>query len=68
MPEYLTVKDVASLLRISEVTVARWVRRGYIRPVKIGHTLRFEKSKLLLQVEQHQAGQADTVIQDPSLG
>ena len=67
MAEYLTLKEVASLLRVSNRTVARWVRAGYIRPSKIGHTLRFEKKLLLWNVEQLQANPAPR-DEDPALG
>lgn len=68
MAEYLTVKDVALLIRVSESTVIRWIRRGYITPLRIGHTLRFERTRLLLQVEKHQSSTQSFVLHDPSLG
>jgi excisionase family DNA binding protein len=67
MAEYLTLKEVARLLRVSRRTVARWVRAGYIKPVKIGHTLRFEKNKLLWDVEQLQV-RPSPKREDPALG
>jgi excisionase family DNA binding protein len=67
MAEYLTLKEVASLLRVSNRTLTRWIRAGYIRPCKIGHTLRFERSRLLWQVEQLETT-GGSRTEDPSLG
>lgn len=55
MDEYLTLKDVASLLRVSYRTVVRWIRAGYIHPVRIGGTMRFKRTTLLWQIEQMQS-------------
>jgi excisionase family DNA binding protein len=67
MAEYLTLKEVARLFRVSKRTVARWTRAGHIRPVKIGHTVRFEKAKLLWDVEKLQDRPAPQ-REDPTLG
>jgi excisionase family DNA binding protein len=66
MAEYLTVKDAAKLMLVSQRTVLRWVELGRLRPVRIGHTLRFEKSRLLLQLEKYEYG--DGRKHDPALG
>ena len=66
MDEYLSVKDVAALLRVSERTVARWVGRGRITPMRIGHTVRFEKRLLLRKLEQYEYG--GDAKDDASLG
>lgn len=58
MDEYMTLKEVAALLRVSNRTVIRWVQAGYIHPSKIGHTIRFKRAQLLWDVEQLQSGQA----------
>ena len=60
MAEYLAVKDVAKMLLVSERTVFRWIRLGRIHPARIGRTLRFEKSRLLIQLEKFEyGGEAD---------
>lgn len=33
---YQTVKDVADLLKVSEVTVRRWIKDGELRAIDIG--------------------------------
>lgn len=68
MAEYLTIKDAALLLRVSVRTIARWVRAGYVHPVRIGHTLRFEKKTLLWQVEKLQSVKSPAADNDPMLG
>ena len=67
MAEYLAIKEVATLFRVSPRTVVRWIRAGYITPIRIGATVRFEKRRLLWQVEKLQSGQ-QTIREDPSLG
>ena len=53
--EYLAVKDVARMFRVSTRTIARWINAGYIHPVRFGATLRLEKRRLLLDVEKLQS-------------
>lgn len=66
MAEYLTVKDVARLMRVSQRTVARWIRLGWLRPVRIAHTIRFSRNHLLEQLDRHENGGLQG--EDPSLG
>ena len=54
MEEYLVVKDVARLLRLSPRTVARWISLGRIHPARFGRTLRFNKARLLRDLEKHE--------------
>ena len=69
MTQYLTVKEVAGLMRVHTRTVLRWVELGRLRPVRIGHTLRFERSRLLRQLEKYEYGDQPTGSRgDPSLG
>jgi excisionase family DNA binding protein len=35
-PELLTKREVAELLRVSEVTVARWLKQGRLRAYRVG--------------------------------
>jgi excisionase family DNA binding protein len=56
MEEYLTVKDVGKLMRVSDRTVLRWVSLGRIKPVRVQRSLRFAKSKLLVQLEKYEYG------------
>lgn len=34
-PELLTVKEVASILRVSPLTIKRWGKRGKLTPIRI---------------------------------
>ena len=67
MAEYLTVKDAAKLLQLSQRTILRWVRDGWIRPVRIAHTLRFERGHLLRQLDKYERGHMGEA-HDPALG
>ena len=42
MPEYLTVREVASMYKVNEITVRRHIRSGKLRAVKIGGSVRVE--------------------------
>jgi excisionase family DNA binding protein len=46
--EYLSVKEVAALLRVSTATIRAWIRRGYLpalQPTR-GAALRIPRSSL----------------------
>ena len=43
MPEWMTTKQVAQHLQVSESTVYRWVSEGKLRAYHIGRTRRFRK-------------------------
>jgi excisionase family DNA binding protein len=36
LPELLTVKEVAQILRVSDITVRRWARSGILTSTSIG--------------------------------
>lgn len=44
--EYLTIEDVAKLLKISEVTIYRMARKGELPAVKFGKVWRISSVKL----------------------
>jgi excisionase family DNA binding protein len=47
LPEYLTVRDLAAMLRVSSRTVERWVKDEPTMPVlRIAGTLRFPRPRL----------------------
>ncbi len=56
MEEYLSIKEVARMMAVSQRTVVRWVRLGRLTPVRMGHTWRFERDKLVLQLEKYEYG------------
>lgn len=35
LPDLLTIREVASLLRVSPITVKRWEKQGTLTPVRI---------------------------------
>jgi excisionase family DNA binding protein len=41
LPRLLSVREVADALAVSRVTVWRLVRRGELRPVRVGRAVRF---------------------------
>ncbi len=43
MPEYLTVREVAAIYKVNEITVRRHIRSGKLRAVKIGGRVRVRK-------------------------
>ncbi len=43
MPEYLTVREVAAVYRVNEITVRRHIRSGKLRAVKVGGRVRVRK-------------------------
>lgn len=45
-PHHLTVSEAASALKVSIPTMRRWVRRGEVPTLKIGHTVRVDLSRL----------------------
>jgi excisionase family DNA binding protein len=40
LADYLSVKEYAAKLRVTEKTVYRWIRSGALRAVKHGNTIR----------------------------
>ena len=43
MVEYLTVREVAAVYRVNEMTVRRHIRKGKLRAVKVGGRVRVRK-------------------------
>ncbi len=41
--ELLTVKEVAKKLKISEVTVRRWIKKDKLKAIRIGRDYRIKK-------------------------
>ena len=50
--EYLTVREAAELLRVNPKTVRRWIGKGELPAMKIGHTTRIAKSIVLNQTSE----------------
>jgi len=51
--QYQTVKDVADLLKVSEVTVRRWIKAGELRAIDIGKGWRIGSGDLDAFLENH---------------
>lgn len=51
--QYQTVKEVADLLRVSEVTVRRWIKDGELRAIDIGKGWRIGSQDLDAFLEGH---------------
>lgn len=45
-PEFLTIKQVATLLQVSEVTVRKWQTKGIITFIKLPQGIRIKKDWL----------------------
>ena len=46
MNELLTVKEVATYLRVSRTTVWRWCYEGTLKSFRLGHTYRIHRTEL----------------------
>jgi excisionase family DNA binding protein len=65
--EYMTIKEVAQLMRVTPRTVKRWIRAGVLKPVRLGGTVRIKRSHLHLQMEKREWGELEQ-REDPILG
>jgi len=63
----MTVKEVATLLRVEPRTVRRWVDLGRLRPVRVGALghIRFRRSDVLRTLERVEW---EEPRHDPSMG
>lgn len=67
MPEFMTIAEVASLLKLGERTVYQLARDGRIGgAAKVGNQWRFEKGALLEWMKQ--GGEAQVVAAAPVRG
>jgi len=46
MDEFLTLKEVTEILKVSRQTVYRWISSGELRSIKIGKLVRIRKKDL----------------------
>jgi len=65
--QYITRKEVAGLMRVTERTVTRWIAMGRIRVVRIGGTLRFDRRAVIRSMERYEYGDSDKP-HDPAMG
>lgn len=52
--QYQTVKEVADLLKVSEVTVRRWIKEGELRAIDIGKGWRISPGDLDAFLKGHE--------------
>ncbi|OGS33034.1 MAG: hypothetical protein A2218_07835 [Elusimicrobia bacterium RIFOXYA2_FULL_53_38] len=43
LPEFMTQKELAGILRVSPLTISRMTKRGEIKAFKVGRSLRYAK-------------------------
>jgi excisionase family DNA binding protein len=51
-PEYLNVREVATLLKVKEKTVREWIARGEIEAYKIGKEFRIRRDHLAIEARR----------------
>ena len=67
MPEYLTVREVAAIYRVNEITVRRHIRSGKLRAVRVGRRLRVRKEDAeALAQPSHARWRLDIMIPEPT--
>jgi excisionase family DNA binding protein len=49
--QFLSVKEVQELLKISKVTIHSWKKKGKIKPHSIGRKIFFKKSQIISLLE-----------------
>ena len=53
MDEYLTIREVRDLLKVSDRTVRRWIERGNLPALKIGRSVRIRRADIDRPAEAH---------------
>jgi putative molybdopterin biosynthesis protein len=43
---YVTVPEVAEMLKMSRATIYKWIRQGYLPAYRLGHEMRIKESDL----------------------
>lgn len=62
---FLTVRDVAERLKVSQRTVRRWIDQGYLQAIKIGRTVRISEEELSsLRFARLKAGQGPSKVRE----
>ena len=46
MVKYLSTKEVASLFKVNEITVRRWISRKWLNAIRIGKMYRIKEKDL----------------------
>ena len=53
--EFYTVKELAELLRVTEMTIYRLVKRGELTAYHIGRAMRFRRDDIEVFLEKHRS-------------
>jgi len=53
---FLTVREVADLMRVSTMTVYRLIRQGDLRATRVGRSYRLRESEVELYLRRGEAG------------
>lgn len=46
LPEYLTRKEVAKILKVSLVTLSDWNKKGVLKPYRLGNLIRYKRAEI----------------------
>ncbi len=46
MDKYFSTNEIASLFKVREITVRRWINRGWLQAIKIGKMYRVREQDL----------------------
>ena len=45
-PEYLTRQEVATILKVSLVTLTDWNKKGILKPYRLGNLIRYKRNEI----------------------
>lgn len=45
-PEYLTRQEVATILKVSLVTLTDWNKKGILKPYRLGNLIRYKRKEI----------------------
>ena len=63
LPDFLTVEEVARILRLKRYTAYQYVNQGYIPAVKLGHFIRVPKARILEMIQTQKETRTGTANQ-----
>jgi len=46
LPDYLTRKEVAKILKVSLVTLSDWNKKGVLKPYRLGNLIRYKRDEI----------------------
>lgn len=64
--DLLTIKEVASIMRVDPRTVFRWMDRGRLKGVRVGGGIRVRRQELVRAIERYEYGGGEQ--HDPAMG